>query len=396
MNQIKGEQVIDLEQPLIKVPYEQLRKSVKYSNKYLDVQMNNVMDKIQRCVKAAEQNEISPEKAVETIDELSEQLENTKRKLKKYWTDENAHAKRLKARVNHLNEISGITSAKAPEFQRWSDTRLNRVIVDYLLREGLTETAKQVAQANHVEDMVDVQLFAQSEKVEESLRNHSCKECLQWCSENRSSLKKQDSTLEFNLRLQEYIELARAGKGMEAINYAQKYLSPWQPTQFKRIRQAMALLVFSSDTQCQPYKDLYDTRRWSELTAQFRADNYKLCSLTSHPLLSITLQAGLSALKTPQCYQLENRNVHCPVCDTDTLGKLAEGLPLSHHDNSTVVCRISGKIMNEDNPPMMLPNGRVYSYESLHDMATKQDGRVTCPRTGDTFTFEELKKVFVS
>ena len=40
--------------------------------------------------------------------------------------------------------------------------------------------------------MVDVQLFAQSEKVEEALRNHSCKECLQWCSENRSSLKKQD------------------------------------------------------------------------------------------------------------------------------------------------------------------------------------------------------------
>ena len=46
--------------------------------------MNNVMEKIQRCVKAAEQNEISPEKAVETIDELSEQLENTKRKVSIY------------------------------------------------------------------------------------------------------------------------------------------------------------------------------------------------------------------------------------------------------------------------------------------------------------------------
>lgn len=122
--------------------------------------------------------------------------------------------------------------------------------------------------------MVDVSLFTQSEKVEEALRNHSCKECLQWCSENRSSLKKQNvggycnehmdcvliypfhvqSTLEFNLRLQEYIELARAGKGMEAISYAQKYLSPWQPTEFKRIQQAMTLLVFSSDTECQPYK----------------------------------------------------------------------------------------------------------------------------------------------
>ena len=43
--------------------------------------------------------------------------------------------------------------------------------------------------------MVDVLLFTQSEKVEEALRNHSCKECLQWCSENRSSLKKQDVSI---------------------------------------------------------------------------------------------------------------------------------------------------------------------------------------------------------
>lgn len=38
--------------------------------------------------------------------------------------------------------------------------------------------------------MVDIQLFTQSEKVEEALQRHSCKECLQWCSENKSNLKK--------------------------------------------------------------------------------------------------------------------------------------------------------------------------------------------------------------
>jgi macrophage erythroblast attacher len=38
--------------------------------------------------------------------------------------------------------------------------------------------------------MVDIQLFAQSERIEEALRNHSCKECLAWCNENRSSLRK--------------------------------------------------------------------------------------------------------------------------------------------------------------------------------------------------------------
>lgn len=76
------------------------------------------------------------------------------------------------------------------------------------------------------------------------------------------------STLEFNLRLQEYIELARAGKGMEAIAYAQKYLSPWQPTEFKRIQQAMTLLVFSSDTECQPYK-VHTTMKVAECIYSF-------------------------------------------------------------------------------------------------------------------------------
>jgi macrophage erythroblast attacher len=113
-------------------------------------------------------------------------------------------------------------------------------------------------------------------------------------------------------------------------------------------------------------------------------------------MMSITLQAGLSALKTPQCYEHENKNVNCPVCDSDTLGKLAEKLPLSHHVNSTLVCRISGKIMNEDNPPMLLPNRRVYSQNALNELAAKNDGKIICPRTGDVCKLKDLRKVFIS
>ncbi|CAO3623504.1 unnamed protein product [Cunninghamella echinulata] len=284
----------------------------------------------------------------------------------------------------------------SPEFQRWTQLKLKRVIVDYLLREGLTQTAKKMAQVNDIEDMVDIQLFTQSEKVEEALQRHSCKECLQWCSENKSHLKKIKSTLEFNLRFQEYIELLRVGRKLEAIAYSKKYLRQWQETENKRFMEAMGLLAHGKDTKCEPYRSLYDTHRWQELVSQFRSENYVLCSLTSHPLLSIILQVGLSALKTTQCYQHENKNVNCPVCDESTFGPLAEKLPLSHHVNSTVVCRISGRIMNEDNPPMLLPNGRVYSYEALKDMASQSNGFITCPRTGDMFTMDDLKKVFIS
>jgi len=45
------------------------------------------------------------------------------------------------------------------------------------------------------------------------------------------------------------------------------------------------------------------------------------------------------------------------------LGKLAEEVPFSHHVNSTIVCRITGKIMDEDNWPLAFPDGNVYSVE---------------------------------
>jgi hypothetical protein len=43
--------------------------------------------------------------------------------------------------------------------------------------------------------MVDIQLFAQAKKIQDALQRHSCKECLQWCSDNRSGLKKSKVSL---------------------------------------------------------------------------------------------------------------------------------------------------------------------------------------------------------
>ena len=87
--------------------------------------------------------------------------------------------------------------------------------------------------------------------------------------------------------------------------------------------------------------------------------------------------------------------MNCPVCN-EKIGELARKLPFSHHNNSTIVCRVSGAIMNEDNPPMVLPNGYVYSLKALEEMALLQGGFVTCQRTGERFRFGELRKVFVT
>ena len=89
---------------------------------------------------------------------------------------------------------------------------------------------------------------------------------------------------------------------------------------------------------------------------------FTLNTLPSEPLLHLALYGGLSPLKLPSCHMEDTKNRDCPVCDR-WLGKLAEEVPYSHHVISTIVCRESGKIMDEDNPPMAFPDGSVYSRE---------------------------------
>lgn len=65
-----------------------------------------------------------------------------------------------------------------------------------------------------------------------------------------------------------------------------------------------------------------------------------------------------------QCYSesSENRNPSCPVCQ-EYLNQLAEHLPFAHCSQSRLYCHISGLPLNENNQPMMLPNGYVYGEQ---------------------------------
>lgn len=151
-------------------------------------------------------------------------------------------------------------------------------------------------------------------------------------------------------------------------------------------------------------QQLYDRSRWTLVRQQFRETFLSLYALPSQSLLSLSTHAGLSALRLPCCRAPDevatptpttlpssNRqsineilndelaedndsvksqrsdvveraagNVDCPTCHKH-LGLLAEQVAMSHHVNSTIVCRISGEVMDSQNEPMAFPNGYVYS-----------------------------------
>eukprot|EP01016_Furgasonia_blochmanni_P047938 TRINITY_DN7095_c0_g1_i8.p1 TRINITY_DN7095_c0_g1~~TRINITY_DN7095_c0_g1_i8.p1 ORF type:complete len:114 (-),score=0.71 TRINITY_DN7095_c0_g1_i8:160-501(-) len=80
-------------------------------------------------------------------------------------------------------------------------------------------------------------------------------------------------------------------------------------------------------------------------------------------MLTISLQAGLSSLKTIYCYNEHNRKVdRCPVCHPN-FQKLSQPLPYTHKTHSSLICRVTGEVMDEHNPPIALPNQHVYSQK---------------------------------
>jgi macrophage erythroblast attacher len=52
-------------------------------------------------------------------------------------------------------------------------------------------------------------IFKDARRVVEALQRHDCSVALAWCDENRARLRKIKSSLEFKLRLQEFLELVR-------------------------------------------------------------------------------------------------------------------------------------------------------------------------------------------
>lgn len=393
--------------------------------------------------------------------------------------------------------------------------------------------------------LVDPDLYQTARKIEQSLLvAHDCTRALAWCGENRSRLNKLQSTLEFDLRLQEFLALARADETMKAVEYARKHLAPAaittvpataapasassggivteiqrsasvvterahqpssaalqrnnslpapveekkdsngsasaaepttmiaDPARVRVLQEAMNLLVFSgmevaggaggvlaASGAWARYRAYFSDDRWSALANAFRCDLLRMHGLSRESDLERALNIGLQSIKTSSCacphaaqhfervdggkahpsVQKEDRmdidagdsqpvpapsshsngsngsasngsaahatkpsppfsspsaSSSCPAC-IPPLSCLASSLSLASRAQSRLVCRLTGRLMDDRNPPLALPNGSVYSQAALQAIAAKHGGYVVCPRTKEKFHISQARRVFV-
>ena len=398
-----------LEYSTVKVPYEILNKTYRNSQKDIDrdiAQLNSLLQKSSSLFDPSIPGN-HKEQALQALNDISAKLEQLNRTVVESVETQQNSLQHCRERTEHLQKFAAAYEAQSNahkrskaesfenenELREFEKARVNRMLVDHLLRTGQFDAAVSLSEEAGVSKLVDIELFYETREIERELRDHNPEPCLAWCQSNRSKLKKLNSNLEYNLRLQQFVEFVRVGQHCEAIHHAKKYFTQVEESFISEVQRAMGLLAFPTDNCYPRYQDLLSEIRWEELISKFRLDNYSLLQMSSQSLLITTLQAGLSSLKTHQCYNNDSKNTNCPVCSAP-FNELAELLPFAKYTRSRLLCSITNSPMDDENPPMALPNGRVYGEKGLLQ-SVDESGNFTCPVSRDTFNLSECKKVFI-
>ena len=185
---------MEVEWPLIRVPFEALKRAAKERKAVVD-ETTEAITQLQ-----AQSADRSSEEHIESLTQLLSKLQGLKRKLADVSKAEKDEAHRCRARLEHLHQRGLPAKDQVIE---WNKARLERLMVEHLLRSGYAESAGLlVSEAHYMADLVDTHIFVDARKVLDTLRQHDCREALAWCKDHGAKLKKIKSKLEFKLRVQ--------------------------------------------------------------------------------------------------------------------------------------------------------------------------------------------------
>ena len=411
-----------------------MKRNFRNAQRYVERERDHILPALKDTANAALSSTQTPDQTLASLDAMIQRMQTFKRKLEKLHTEEEALHDHSAKRIKHLQDLYEIPSFVDVKYEQWSRTRLDRLMVDYLLRSGYSNTASALAESKDITHLIDLDTFVACHKIASSLTRGETKDALAWINENRAQLKKlvqppfKTTDLEFELRLQQFVELVRAGtidKRLEARAHAQVHLAPNSSSRAESVMQVAGLLAQPPTAQAEPYRSLFSPSRWHHLSELFIATHHTLLALPIHPLLHVALSSGLSALKTPACHSAYNPTSSassatqnhsrviatttslCPICSME-LNDLARNVPYAHHTTSSV-----------EPDPVVLPNGRIYGRERLEELQRKlvmgggggggrvqgpdgmqdlvigKEGEVRDPTTGENFSWDQVKKVYI-
>ncbi len=134
----------------------------------------------------------SPDDVVKNLDTMLARMRGMKRKLTAYADEEANLYRQIDARATHLREITNMQTVEDVKYESWSRRRLDRLLVDYLLRNGFNTSATALADEREMQDLVDIGTFVAMDRIRRSLLKGSVQEALAWCNDNKKELRKME------------------------------------------------------------------------------------------------------------------------------------------------------------------------------------------------------------
>ncbi|TVY31276.1 Protein FYV10 [Lachnellula subtilissima] len=152
-----------LDQPLLRLPFELLRKNFKVAHLNVEKESTALKSTLRETANASLNANASPDDVLKNVDSMIARMRGLKRKLTSCSEEENRLHQQSQSRIRHLGELYGMQSLDDVKYEEWSRTRLDRLLVDYLLRYGYKESAAELAQEKGIGELVDVETFCADE-----------------------------------------------------------------------------------------------------------------------------------------------------------------------------------------------------------------------------------------
>ncbi|KAK6727995.1 hypothetical protein RB195_005572 [Necator americanus] len=358
-----------LEYATFKVPYEELNMEFRRGHK----NMERVGAGLKRSVTSL-RSALSEKDGCVSVTTTREAFRDFKLKLEQLDVAKREAVRKQRQFINSMQsriqflrneDISREKTQRDLEMWRRDRQQVARLICSQMLRCGHVESAKALAHEMEISNMVDLEVFTKVERVVNALLSKDTNPCLEWVGEHRSKLRRMDSKLEQVVRVQNAVELVRDGRVKDALMYIRKHLGSSKDGWCEDAMKLMGLIALRSHNDIPAYKELLSDQRWQKLADLFREEVFALYQLPRQSAFAMCLQCGLSAYKTPHCSP--GGVERCPTCQPCAYA-LAEGLPYAHTVNSRLICSYSGEALNEENHPMMMPDGRVYGEKAIREL----------------------------
>jgi macrophage erythroblast attacher len=166
-----------LEHPTLKVPYEILNKKFRTSQKIIDREVNHVSTSLTDLEKLYTLETADRSDILQQLDKVQEMLEQLQEKGGEGVTGVAETGRVCKRRIEHLKEGCNTDNSDIIQQKQWRKLRLDRFLVEHLLRSGLYDTAIKLSQQSGLEDLTDIEVFLAAKEVEETLSKGDSSKC---------------------------------------------------------------------------------------------------------------------------------------------------------------------------------------------------------------------------